>query len=219
MFDDMRDRYDNHMAGRRGGDTLSRICLLIAIVLVLLSFACIGISPFLYVLVLVLGIATAIYAAIRMNSRDIAARAAENDRFLGLFQRFGAGARGARGREGRGAGRRSSRGSSDRAERTTRSSRRGAGNDAAAEDESDERFERPQRRAANEAAEEREPQPRSSQSQEAGSRVDAGQAQAQPVEKVTIACNECGQKLRVPAGKGTLKVRCPKCSNVFTIAT
>ncbi len=217
MFDDMRDRYDDHMAGRRGGDALSRTCLIVAIVLVLLSFVCVGISPFLYVLVLVLGIALAVYAAIRMNSRDIAARAEENDRFLGLFQRFGAGAREAASREGRGAGRRSSRGSSERAERTTRSSRRGVRNDAAAEDEPDERFERPQRRAASEPAGEQEPQP--SQSQEAGPRADAGQAQAQPVEKVTIACDECGQKLRVPAGKGTLKVRCPKCSNVFTITT
>ena len=90
-------------------------------------------------------------------------------------------------------------------------------NDAPVEDESDEYSERPQRRAASEPAGEREPQP--SQSQEAGPRADAGQAQAQPAEKVTIACNECGQKLRVPAGKGTLKVRCPKCSNVFTITT
>ncbi len=217
MFDDMRDRYDDHMAGRRGGDALSRTCLIVAIVLVLLSFVCVGISPFLYVLVLVLGIALAVYAAIRMNSRDIAARAEENDRFLGFFQRFGTGAREAGSREGRGAGRRSSRGSSDRAERATRSSRRGVRNDAAAEDESDERFERPQRRAASEPAGEQEPQP--SQSQEAGPRADAGQAQAQPVEKVTIACDECGQKLRVPAGKGTLNVRCPKCSNVFTITT
>ncbi len=29
-------------------------------------------------------------------------------------------------------------------------------------------------------------------------------------------CKQCGQSLRVPKGKGTLKVTCPKCKNSFT---
>lgn len=30
-----------------------------------------------------------------------------------------------------------------------------------------------------------------------------------------LTCPECGQKMRVPRGKGTLRVRCPKCGNRF----
>lgn len=30
-------------------------------------------------------------------------------------------------------------------------------------------------------------------------------------DKVTVVCDECGQKLSVPKGRGKLKVTCPKC--------
>lgn len=32
-------------------------------------------------------------------------------------------------------------------------------------------------------------------------------------------CTQCGQKMRVPVGKGNLQVKCPKCSNQFTVMT
>lgn len=32
-------------------------------------------------------------------------------------------------------------------------------------------------------------------------------------------CPQCGQKMRVPAGKGEIAVKCPKCSNQFKVRT
>lgn len=32
-------------------------------------------------------------------------------------------------------------------------------------------------------------------------------------------CEHCGQKLRVPVGKGTIQVTCPQCSQQFTVNT
>lgn len=30
-----------------------------------------------------------------------------------------------------------------------------------------------------------------------------------------VTCSKCGQKLRLPKGKGKVKVKCPKCGNKF----
>ena len=178
MAEGFKDRYDDYMAGRNGGDALSLTCLIAGLLLVLLSFACVGINPFLYLLVLVLGLAAAVYAAIRMTSRDVAARQAENEAFVGIFKRFG---RKEEDEEPRATRR-------DRAERPSRRSR------AVEEDEDFASDDMPE--------DEPEPEP----------------APAQP-EKVMVACDNCGQQLRVPAGKGNIKVRCPKCSNVFQLFT
>jgi len=35
------------------------------------------------------------------------------------------------------------------------------------------------------------------------------------VDHRVIACEQCHTKLRVPINKGSLKVTCPKCKNVF----
>lgn len=32
-------------------------------------------------------------------------------------------------------------------------------------------------------------------------------------------CTQCGQKMRVPVGKGEIAVKCPKCSNQFIVRT
>ncbi len=49
-------------------------------------------------------------------------------------------------------------------------------------------------------------------------------AQKRAADKARIAeekkyryftCTQCGQKLRVPRGKGKLRIRCPKCHNEF----
>lgn len=34
-----------------------------------------------------------------------------------------------------------------------------------------------------------------------------------------VTCPKCGSKLRVPRGKGTIKVTCPKCKNGFNLDT
>lgn len=185
MAEGFKDKYDDHMVGRNGGDIISTICLIVAIVLVLLSFACVGINPFLYVLVLLLGIGSAVYAAFRMNSRDVAARQAEVQAFMGIFQGIGRKGEKESGRESR----RPRRTTTERSERRERM-----------EYDYDEESE-----YSDEAAPEPEPQPEP-------------EPAAQP-EKVTVECDSCGQRLRVPAGKGTIKVRCPKCTNVFTLHT
>jgi hypothetical protein len=183
MVDGFKEKYESTMVGRNGGDALSRVCLIVAIVLVLLSFACIGINPILYVLVLLLGIVAGAYAALRMLSRNVVARQAENAAFLSIFQRFGIG----RGGQGGVAEERPVR------ERPRRAPREDRGY----------RDEEPAPRPAPAPAQEPQPEP---------------QPAPQP-EKVTVTCENCGQHLRVPAGKGTVKVRCPKCQNVFTLHT
>ena len=186
MPEGFKDRYDDHMVGRNGGDAISRVCLVVAIVLVVLSFFCVGISPFLYVLVLLLGIAAAVYAALRMNSRNVAARQAENEAFVGFFQRFG----------------RKDEQDARAEAREERRARRARENRA-------ERRERVERDYADEEPAYREPEPQPEPEPEPA---------AQP-EKVTVTCDSCGQHLRVPAGKGNIKVRCPKCQNVFQLFT
>ena len=177
MAEGFKDRYAEYMVGRNGGDALSLTCLIVAIVLVVLSFFCVGVNPFLYVLVLLLGIASAVYAAMRMISMDVASRQAENEAFLGFFQRF------------------SRKDDEEADEDEPRRARR----------------ERPRRRAEERDFEEeapaREPEPEPEP-----------EPQAQP-EKIVVTCESCGQQLRVPTGKGNIKVRCPKCSNIFQLFT
>jgi hypothetical protein len=86
MAEGFKDRYNEFMVGRNGGDAISRVCLIVAIVLLVLSFFCVGINPFLYVLVLLLGIAAGAYAVLRMISRKVMVRQAENAAFLSMFQ-------------------------------------------------------------------------------------------------------------------------------------
>ncbi len=41
----------------------------------------------------------------------------------------------------------------------------------------------------------------------------------QLVDHRLAQCPNCGQKLRVPTGRGKLQVTCPKCSNKFSVST
>jgi hypothetical protein len=36
------------------------------------------------------------------------------------------------------------------------------------------------------------------------------------IENEIIACRQCGQRLRIPVGKGRLKITCPKCGSAFS---
>lgn len=39
------------------------------------------------------------------------------------------------------------------------------------------------------------------------------------LKQMVIRCDQCSAKLRVPRGKGTIKVTCPKCQSSQTIKT
>jgi RNase P subunit RPR2 len=39
------------------------------------------------------------------------------------------------------------------------------------------------------------------------------------VDHRLVSCDQCSQKMRVPIGKGRIKVTCPKCSNKFSVDT
>ena len=41
----------------------------------------------------------------------------------------------------------------------------------------------------------------------------------QLVDHRVIECEKCSTKLRVPVDKGTITVKCPKCSHVFNVNT
>lgn len=48
-------------------------------------------------------------------------------------------------------------------------------------------------------------------SQSQGRAASAGRAKKPAADTITFQCDQCGQKLSVPKGKGTLKITCPKC--------
>lgn len=39
------------------------------------------------------------------------------------------------------------------------------------------------------------------------------------VDHRVVHCDQCSQKLRVPVGKGRIRVTCPQCSNKFSVDT
>ena len=39
------------------------------------------------------------------------------------------------------------------------------------------------------------------------------------MENELVTCPECNSRLRLPSGKGKIRVTCPKCGNLFTIKT
>ena len=173
MAEGLKDKYDEYMDGRNGGDLISLICLIVGLVLVILSFLVVA-NPVLHFVVLLLGIAAPAYAVFRMISFNIAVRQAEVAALTGLFANLGK------------------------------------------KDEEDEveerpRRERPSRRERNYDFEDEQPQADEEPAPEP-------EPAAQP-EKVMVTCDSCGQHLRVPAGKGNIKVRCPKCSNIFQLFT
>lgn len=179
MAEGFKERYDEYRVGRNGADALSRTCLVVGLVLVVLSFVVVGVNPILYVLVLLLGVAAAVYAAFRMNSSNVGARQAENEAFVSHipFLSGGREERPSRGEEERPSRRRS-------------------------------QADRPRRRAqASPEPEQRED-------------WDEPEPKQRPVdEKITVTCENCGQRLSVPTGKGNLKITCPRCSNSFTMHT
>ena len=190
MADGFKQRYEEHMMGRNGADAISRLCLVVALVLVVLSFATVGVSPILYVLVLVLGIGLAVYAVLRMNSRNVAARRAENEAFWGLFNRSG--------KEGR----------EPREPREPRQKR----------EKADRVRERRSVRDRDRDRDRGEEQDAPGQDREPAADSGSAEPQAAPA-KVTVTCDSCGQRLSVPSGKGNIRITCPKCQNRFTTHT
>jgi len=173
MAEGLKDKYDEYMDGRNGGDLISLICLIVGLVLMILSFFVVA-NPVLHFIFVLLGIAAAAYAVFRMISFDADARQAEVAALTGIFANL-------RNRGGEGAS----------VERPRR--------------------ERPSRRERSYDIEDEQPQ-----------LDDEPEPEPEPVaqpEKVMVTCDSCGQQLRVPAGKGNIKVRCPKCSNIFQLFT
>lgn len=54
-------------------------------------------------------------------------------------------------------------------------------------------------------------------SRKAGGKGPSSKKQTPSKNKVTFTCDECGQSLSVPKGRGKLKVTCPKCHHQQTI--
>jgi hypothetical protein len=193
MAEGFKGKYDEHMVGRNGADALARVCLVAALVLVVLSFFVVGVGPFVYLLVLLLGIACAVYAAFRMNSRNIAQRQSENEAFLGLFKR------------------------GNRQDRASREQRKPRGRASYGDEYFDEARGNAYDNGEYDDGYQSEPQPEPRPARERPQRDPQPQPAQEVPSVITISCENCGQRLNVPTGKGNIRVTCPRCSHQFTM--
>ena len=142
------------MQGRYGNDALNMFLLRALFVLIIISFFY---RPFILRILLWAGI---IWLWYRLLSRNIAKRAAENEKFLAVWNKIIGSLRGI-GRKGPsgGTGRTGAAGTSGRTRRAGRWD---------------------------------------------------GRVDEDPAYRYFV-CPSCGQKMRVPSGKGHIRIRCPKC--------
>ncbi len=89
----MRNRFQNFMSGRYGGDALNQTIIIVALILVILN---IFIRRTFWILYFV-ALALLVIYFLRMFSTNISRRTMENDRFVGFFSRFRGGSSGSRG--------------------------------------------------------------------------------------------------------------------------
>ena len=84
----MRDRFNKFMQGRYGVDDLSRFIMGVALVLIILAMFANIFSRTAGSTLDILGVAAIVYAYIRIFSRNIQQRYAENQKFLQMTSKF-----------------------------------------------------------------------------------------------------------------------------------
>ena len=84
----MRDRFNKFMQGRYGVDDLSRFTMGVALVLIILAMFANIFSRTAGSTLDILGVAAIVYAYIRIFSRNIQQRYAENQKFLQMTSKF-----------------------------------------------------------------------------------------------------------------------------------
>ena len=86
--DHMRDKFNKFMQGRYGVDDLSRFTMGVALVLIILAMFANIFSRTVGSTLDILGVAAIVYAYIRIFSRNIQQRYAENQKFLQMTSKF-----------------------------------------------------------------------------------------------------------------------------------
>ena len=86
--DYMRDKFNKFMQGRYGVDDLSRFTMGVALVLIILAMFANIFSRTVGSTLDILGVAAIVYAYIRIFSRNIQQRYAENQKFLQMTSKF-----------------------------------------------------------------------------------------------------------------------------------
>ena len=84
----MRDKFNKFMQGRYGVDDLSRFTMGVALVLIILAMFANIFSRTVGSTLDILGVAAIVYAYIRIFSRNIQRRYAENQKFLQMTSKF-----------------------------------------------------------------------------------------------------------------------------------
>ena len=84
----MRDKFNKFMQGRYGVDDLSRFTMGVALVLIILAMFANIFSRTVGSTLDILGVAAIVYAYIRIFSRNIQQRYAENQKFLQMTSKF-----------------------------------------------------------------------------------------------------------------------------------
>lgn len=84
----MRDKFNKFMQGRYGVDDLSRFTMGVALVLIILAMFANIFSRTVGSTLDILGVAAIVYAYIRIFSRNIQQRYAENQKFLQMMSKF-----------------------------------------------------------------------------------------------------------------------------------
>ncbi|MBE5684563.1 MAG: hypothetical protein ACLTLC_10340 [Blautia massiliensis (ex Durand et al. 2017)] len=84
----MRDKFNKFMQGRYGVDDLSRFIMGVALVLIILAMFANIFSRTVGSTLDILGVAAIVYAYIRIFSRNIQQRYAENQKFLQMTSKF-----------------------------------------------------------------------------------------------------------------------------------
>lgn len=84
----MRDKFNKFMQGRYGVDDLSRFIMGVALVLIILAMFANIFSRTVGSTLDILGVAAIVYAYIRIFSRNIQRRYAENQKFLQMTSKF-----------------------------------------------------------------------------------------------------------------------------------
>ncbi len=209
FFGRFQERFNEAMQGRNGMDTLSRYSFYLGFILVIIDLFVGSLLLSTPALVLL------IYSIFRSYSRNIPARERENASFENFLAKIHFPFAGSRNRTG-GTGGNFSQGyqASARGASANAGSNGGNANGANSGNANGANS----MNGANGASSSANSSANSSADSSADSSGASGAAQiADEVNTVYFTCSNCGQRLSVPRGKGTLRVTCPKCHLVTTV--